>query len=881
MKKSVLAMWIVLLAAAGMALAQEKRKPLPFAAAGCLETQVAPTIDGKLDDPAWQRAGRAERFVLLSTGEKAREETVVYLLFDKASLYVGFHCKESEMGSIKGTVRERDVTEVAADDSVEVFLVPPESESLRQVPEPERYFHLMLNVLGTQFDEIGIGNPKSWDTKWTSAVSRGKDYWEAEIAIPFSALSTAPPQGGATWKANFNRGEKRLHENSSWSAAYGSFHDPEHFGCLVFVSKPEDAQKIEATALREGLLLPRAQETLRRTMQTAEALRKLKAGLPQAQEAGRLLQESEQRLTQLQTQIRSLSPEDIVAQKDALDNELSQVGRKVDACADRALLFGSYTAEQLAGKAPAPAYCLLVSPAITNERLVAHVSAIPARAGKELACSGCRGEYESVSATVYALEDLKGLLVSASDLTGPGGAIPADAVDIYAVKCWYQAGREIWDTKHRIYVPELLLKDDRLVRVDTEKQENYLRSTAPDGTETYLLCSGPTSENLKDVRPVDAAALQPVDVPADSLKQFWLTVHIPEDAKPGTYEGTVRFAAGQATQQMPLKVTVHPFDLLGSRLIYSIYYGAHLSKDGRPTISSTGKSEEQYRAEIKDLKAHGVLYPTNYQGMDETLLRRMLEIRKEVGMPGGPFYTLGCSTGAPKDAGSLDSLRRSVRQWIEFCKPFGYDEVYFYGIDEAKDEQLKSQQAAWKAVQEAGGKTFVACYKKTFEAMGPLLNCAVLAGRPDPEEAKKWHSVGSKTFCYAYPQVGNEEPETYRRHFGLVLWKAGFDGGMDFAYQWSMGHIWNDFDDPHYRDHNFTYPTVNGVVGTVQWEGFREAVDDVRYVTTLEKAIAGASEPKRALAAQARAWLETVDVETADLYQTRAQMAEWILKLTQ
>ena len=98
--------------------------------------------------------------------------------------------------------------------------------------------------------------------------------------------------------------------------------------------------------------------------------------------------------------------------------------------------------------------------------------------------------------------------------------------------------------------------------------------------------------------------------------QFWLTIHIPEDAKPGTYEGVVKFTAGQGSREVPLKVTVHPFELLQARLIYSIYYGAHLSKDGKPAISSANKSEEQYRAEIMDFKAHGVLYPTNYQGMD-------------------------------------------------------------------------------------------------------------------------------------------------------------------------------------------------------------------------------------------------------------------------
>ena len=211
------------------------------------------------------------------------------------------------------------------------------------------------------------------------------------------------------------------------------------------------------------------------------------------------------------------------------------------------------------------------------------------------------------------------------------------------------------------------------------------------------------------------------------------------------------------------------------------------------------------------------------------------------------------------------------------CREYGYGDVYFYGIDEAKGERLAAQKATWGTVQDAGGKTFVACYYGTFEAMGPLLNCAVLAHRPDPEEAAKWHGVGSEAFTYAYPQVGVEEPETYRRNFGLVLWKAGFDGAMDYAYQHGFGHVWNDFDSSNYRDHNFTYPTVNGVVGTLAWDGFREAVDDVRYVTTLEAAIKASDDADAAK--QAQEWLDALEPDTADLYETRARMVEWIGRL--
>ena len=59
---------------------------------------------------------------------------------------------------------------------------------------------------------------------------------------------------------------------------------------------------------------------------------------------------------------------------------------------------------------------------------------------------------------------------------------------------------------------------------------------------------------------------------------------------------------------------------------------------------------------------------------------------------------------------------------------------------------------------------------------------------------------------------------------------------MNFAYQYGFGNnIWNDFDSGHVRDHVFAYPTSDGVIDTIQWEGWSEGVDDTRYVATLMK----------------------------------------------
>jgi hypothetical protein len=549
-----------------------------------------------------------------------------------------------------------------------------------------------------------------------------------------------------------------------------------------------------------------------------------------------------------------------------------------------AMAVGSFAADNRIitdGKRNGLHFLIYTPTAITDSLLTSDTILNATPVGKNLAVSGCRGEYESATAALYALENVKQLSVTVSDLYGQSGKIPSSCVDVRVVKCWFQAGRSIGETDQRIFTPELLLKDDSLVIVDMEKKENYLRSTATDGSIRYLLCSGPTSENLRDVRPIDAAVLKPVNIQEKKLKQFWFTVKIPDSAKLGSYKGSVRFWTKTYSRKIPLSVTVYPFDLESSPLTYSLYYHSTLSPDGSFSISCWNKSEEQYRAEISDMKNHGVLYPTSYQSMNDTLLRRTLEIRKEVGLPAGPFFTLGQMTGAATDSNGLALLTQNVKKWMDFLKPFGYHQVYFYGEDEARGEQLKAQHKAWKAVQDAGGKTFVACRSDAFDAMGQLLNCAVMPSRPDSLRAKKWHSIGSVIFCYGYPQVGEEKPETYRRHYGLELWKAGYDGAMDYAYQREFGHIWNDFDEKRYRDHCFTYPTVNGIVGTLQWEGFREAVDDVRYVTTLERTIEKCPALKKDVALEARTWLDNLDMQTVDLGTTRSAIAQWIIRLSQ
>jgi len=108
---------------------------------------------------------------------------------------------------------------------------------------------------------------------------------------------------------------------------------------------------------------------------------------------------------------------------------------------------------------------------------------------------------------------------------------------------------------------------------------------------------------------------------------------------------------------------------------------------------------------------------------------------------------------------------------------------------------------------------------------------------------------------------------------------------MTYAYQHAMGSIWNDFDHEIYRDLVFAYPTENGVIDTIAWEGFREAVDDVRYITTLEIQLVreNAKQKKRTeLVIEIDNFIQKLKSsdQIVDPDATRQQIIHYILRLT-
>ena len=546
--------------------------------------------------------------------------------------------------------------------------------------------------------------------------------------------------------------------------------------------------------------------------------------------------------------------------------------------------------------------------------------------GKTIKFTATPGEYEPASFVLRPTTDFKDVTFELSDLKGTAGTIPASALDLKLVKCWYQ-GPAAWRNDApgkypNVMVPELLLNDYDLVRVDEKAEKNFVRYGKRGSEISYFDVSDRTDNNdlHKKNMPItkhpiyDAPSLQPLPLNTNRNQQFFLTLHAPETAKAGNYTGSIIVKSkGAELAKLTVEARILPFKLAEARTYYnikkpymtSVYYNTWLKAEDEGGITSFFRNSNQIRNELKNLLAHGVKYPTclqiNANGGDiskpgnQELFRKMLRLRKEAGLPNKPMHLISnhkinlpaSLPATPEGLQKLTDRATMVMNWVE--EELGHRDVYFYGVDEAKGDVMKAQIPFFRAIKKTGAKVFCSGYRKetrppgNFAVVGKDLDLFICCAYSTRKEAAKWHSVGHDIWCYAYPQAGNENPAIFRRNFGLITYKANYDGSATFCYYMAFGHPWNDFDSTIQRDINFVYPTADGVVDTIAFEGYREGYDDIRYATTLKlecQAAKASGNPKRIAAAkEAEDFLEKRNVFFENLAETRSLIIKRILEL--
>ncbi len=164
------------------------------------------TIDGRLDEAAWQQAPAIEGFKQREPVEGAEptERTVVRVLYDDEALYIGARMYDSAPDSILARLGRRDAQ--LESDAFGFFIDP--------YLDRRTGFYFAVNAAGTLLDGTLMNDDwddDSWDGVWQARVRIDDEGWTAELRIPYSQLRFHK-KDRQVWGINFRRDIARKNE---------------------------------------------------------------------------------------------------------------------------------------------------------------------------------------------------------------------------------------------------------------------------------------------------------------------------------------------------------------------------------------------------------------------------------------------------------------------------------------------------------------------------------------------------------------------------------------------------------------------------------------------------------------------------------------------
>ena len=146
------------------------------------KAESAPTVNGNLDDPAWRNALRIKSFDRFTGDAPVVERTDAWVTTDGKTLFVAFHCHDTEPEKQRKSETQRGSQAVWGDDHVTVLV---DSQHLHRGMST-----FSVNANGTQVDALegGTAGNITWAGDWKASVRQTEDGWIAELAIPFSMM---------------------------------------------------------------------------------------------------------------------------------------------------------------------------------------------------------------------------------------------------------------------------------------------------------------------------------------------------------------------------------------------------------------------------------------------------------------------------------------------------------------------------------------------------------------------------------------------------------------------------------------------------------------------------------------------------------------------
>ncbi|HNW00334.1 MAG TPA: DUF5916 domain-containing protein [Chitinophagales bacterium] len=182
---------------------------------------LAPKIDGKLDDAAWQNAPVATLDItfLPEFGKTPSQRTEVKVVYDNEAIYVAAMMYDPEPDKINRQLCERD-----GYSNADNFVVGFDTYN-----DDINGYRFTVTAAGVQKDQrfgLNSNGDMSWDAVWESDIYFTEDGWSCELKIPYSAVRF-PSKPVQDWGLQFNRSMNATGELTLWSPV-----DPKIYGVI-------------------------------------------------------------------------------------------------------------------------------------------------------------------------------------------------------------------------------------------------------------------------------------------------------------------------------------------------------------------------------------------------------------------------------------------------------------------------------------------------------------------------------------------------------------------------------------------------------------------------------------------------------------------------